>query len=146
MPVLCVNFYLSHEDFLPMIHNLLQVSTQSVQPPKNAPHITAWHGQQAFHCTLQTHKKSVPFISENIKSSRFILHGQNSKLQGFCYSSLSKTKSFHSLFRSLSKFNLHRLQSIQKSAARIVTNLSKYTRITPHILLSSFSLMTSPWC
>ena len=36
----------------------------------------------------------------------------------------------NSLFRSLSKFNLHRLQSIQNSAARIVTNSSKYTRIT----------------
>ena len=35
------------------------------------------------------------------------------------------------LFRSLSKFNLHRLQSIQNSAARIVTNSSKYTLITP---------------
>ena len=37
----------------------------------------------------------------------------------------------NSLFRSLSKVNLHRLQSIQNSAARIVTNLCKYTRITP---------------
>ena len=37
----------------------------------------------------------------------------------------------NSPFRSLSKFNLHRLQSIQNSAARIVTNLSKFTRITP---------------
>ena len=37
----------------------------------------------------------------------------------------------NSLFRSLSKFNLHRLQSIRNSAARIVTNSSKYTRITP---------------
>ena len=36
-----------------------------------------------------------------------------------------------SLFRSLSKFNLHRLQSIQNSAASIVTNSSKYTQITP---------------
>ena len=36
----------------------------------------------------------------------------------------------NSLFRSLSKFNLHRLQSIQNSAARIVTNLSKYNQIT----------------
>ena len=35
------------------------------------------------------------------------------------------------LFRSLSKFNLHRLQSIQNSAARIVTNSSIYTLITP---------------
>ena len=37
----------------------------------------------------------------------------------------------NSRFRSISKFNLHRLQSIQNSAARIVTNLSKLTRITP---------------
>ena len=36
-----------------------------------------------------------------------------------------------SLFRSLSKVNLHRLQYIQNSAARIVTNSCKYTRITP---------------
>ena len=36
----------------------------------------------------------------------------------------------NSLFRSLSQFNLHRLQSIQKSAARIVTNSSKHTWIT----------------
>ena len=33
----------------------------------------------------------------------------------------------NSLFRSLSKFNLHRLQYIQNSAARIVTNSSKFT-------------------
>ena len=37
----------------------------------------------------------------------------------------------NSFFRSLSKVNLHRLQSIQNSAARIVTNSCKYTRITP---------------
>ena len=36
----------------------------------------------------------------------------------------------NSLFRNLSKVNLHRLQSIRNSAARIVTNLCKYTRIT----------------
>ena len=49
----------------------------------------------------------------------------------------------NSLFRSLSKFNPHRLQSIQNSAARIVTNSSKYTLITPvlrklHWLLVQF--------
>ena len=37
----------------------------------------------------------------------------------------------NSPFKSLSKANLHRLQSIQNSAARIATNLCKYTRITP---------------
>ena len=34
------------------------------------------------------------------------------------------------LFRSLSKVNLHRIQFIQNSAARNVTNSYKYTRIT----------------
>ena len=43
----------------------------------------------------------------------------------------SQLDNCNSLFRSLSKFNLHRLQSIQNSAARIVTNSSKYTLITP---------------
>ena len=37
----------------------------------------------------------------------------------------------NTLFRSLSKFNLHKLQSIQNSAARIVSNTSRYTNITP---------------
>ena len=57
----------------------------------------------------------------------------------------------NSLFRSLSKFNLHRLQSIQNSAARIVTNLSKYTWITPvlmklHWLSIQFRSNWLPWC
>ena len=37
----------------------------------------------------------------------------------------------NSLFRSLSKFNLCKLQCIQNSAARIVSNTSGYTSITP---------------
>ena len=37
----------------------------------------------------------------------------------------------NSLFRSLSKFNLCKLQCIQNSAARIVSNTSRYTRIIP---------------
>ena len=37
----------------------------------------------------------------------------------------------NSLFRSLSKFNLYKLQCIQNSAARIVSNTSRYTSITP---------------
>ena len=36
-----------------------------------------------------------------------------------------------SLFRNLSKFNLNKLQCIQNSAARIVSNTSRYTSITP---------------
>ena len=46
----------------------------------------------------------------------------------------------NSLFRSLSKFNLHRLQSIQNSAARIVTNSSKYTQITQETPLAPYSV------
>ena len=37
----------------------------------------------------------------------------------------------NSLFRSLSKFNLCKLQCIQNSATRIVSNTSRYTSITP---------------
>ena len=37
----------------------------------------------------------------------------------------------NSLFRGLSKFNLCKLQCIQNSAARIVSNTSRYTSITP---------------
>ena len=37
----------------------------------------------------------------------------------------------NSLFRSLSKFSLRKLQCIQKSAARIVSNTSRYTSLTP---------------
>ena len=37
----------------------------------------------------------------------------------------------NSLFRSLSKFNLSKLQCIQNSAARIVSNTRRYTSITP---------------
>ena len=50
----------------------------------------------------------------------------------------------NSLFRSLFKFNLHRLQSIQNSAARIVTNSSKYTRITP--VLGKLHWLTIQFC
>ena len=37
----------------------------------------------------------------------------------------------NSLFRSLSKFNLRKLQCIQNSAARIISNTSRYTSIIP---------------
>ena len=37
----------------------------------------------------------------------------------------------NSLFRRLSNFKLHKLQCIQKSVARIVSNTSRYTSITP---------------
>ena len=37
----------------------------------------------------------------------------------------------NSLFRSFSKFNLRKLQCIQNSAARTVSNTTRYTSITP---------------
>ena len=37
----------------------------------------------------------------------------------------------NSLFRALSCFNLHKLQSIQNTLARIVTNHRKYAHVTP---------------
>ena len=60
----------------------------------------------------------------------------------------------NSFFRSLSKASLHRLQSIQNCAARIVTNSCRYTRITPvlrklHWLPIQFFAQSSnwlPWC
>ena len=44
---------------------------------------------------------------------------------------VSSRLDYNSLFRSLSKFNLHKLQCIQNSAARIILNTSKYTSTTP---------------
>ena len=60
----------------------------------------------------------------------------------------------NSLFRSLSKVNLHRLQSIQNNAARFVTNSCKYTQIklrySGNSIGSLFSFTQSsnwlPWC
>ena len=37
----------------------------------------------------------------------------------------------NSLFRSLSKFNLRKLQCFQNSAAKLLTNINRYTSITP---------------
>ena len=49
----------------------------------------------------------------------------------------------NSLFRKRSKFNLCKLQCIQNSAARIVSNTSQYTSITtvlkPHLFISIFT-------
>ena len=43
----------------------------------------------------------------------------------------NRLDNYNSLFRNLSKFNLRKLQCIQNSAARIVSNTSRYTSITP---------------
>ena len=43
----------------------------------------------------------------------------------------SRLDYFNSLFRGLSGFNQHKLQSIQNTLARIVTNHRKYAQVTP---------------
>ena len=59
----------------------------------------------------------------------------------------------NSLFSSFSKASLHRLQSIQNCATRIVTNSCRYTHITPvlrklHWLPIQFrsEFKLAPWC
>ena len=66
---------------------------------------------------------------------------------------LALPKFVHLSYLRLLKVNLHRLQCIQNSAARIVTNSCKYTRITPvlrklHGSLFSFAQSSNwlPWC
>ena len=53
----------------------------------------------------------------------------------------------NSLFRSLSALDLHRLQCVQNSLARIVANITKYSNITPvrkslHWLSACFTLFS----
>ena len=53
----------------------------------------------------------------------------------------------NSLFRSLSKFNLSKLQCIQNSVVRIVSNTSRYTSVTPvlrKLLLNSVQCSRQP--
>ena len=55
--------------------------------------------------------------------------GKNQK--GFIALVSSRLDYCNSLFRGLSCFNLHKLQSIQNTLARIVTNHRKYAHVTP---------------
>ena len=50
------------------------------------------------------------------------------------------------LFRGLSCFNLHKLQSIQNTLARIVTNHRKYTLVTPILSNSTGCLLSIDVC
>ena len=56
------------------------------------------------------------------------------------------------LFRSLSALDLHKLQCVQNSLARIITNTTKYSHITSirktlHCLLNIIIYLTLPyWC
>ena len=60
---------------------------------------------------------------------RFLTHDASVPVANALVS--SRLEYCNSLFRSLSKFNLRKLQCIQNSAARIVSNTSRYTSITP---------------
>ena len=60
-----------------------------------------------------------------------IRYASTARRQIFIVKALTRLDYCNSLFRSPSKFNLHILQCIQNSAARIVSNTSQYTSITP---------------
>ena len=60
---------------------------------------------------------------------RFLIHYASVLVANALVS--SRLDYFNSLFRSLSKFNLRKLQCIRNSSARIISNTSRYTSITP---------------
>ena len=120
-------------------------------------HITmgSWKGRgnqyiefaRVLYCKLPTNGKQLPAFPLEAMTG---IEPRPQRWRRECFVS-SRLDYCNSLFRSLSKFNLHRLQSIQNSAARIVTNLSKYTRITPvlrklHWLPVQFRSNWLPWC
>ena len=93
-------------------------------------------------------KSSFPLIlldnsmepAEAVKNLGVILDAENSMqrhvadlccISYYHLQELRRVVRYFSLFRSLSKVSLHRLQLIQNCAARIVTNSCRYTCITP---------------
>ena len=67
--------------------------------------------------------------AESIKNFSLSKHVQN--VYKSCFVQLCDLRYVRqALFRSLSKFNLRKLQCIQNSAARIISNTSRYTSIT----------------
>ena len=78
-------------------------------------------------------------VKKNVCKSSFV------KLRDFRHVS-SRLDYRNSLFRSLSKFSLCKLQCIQNSAARIVFNTSQYTSVTPVLTNCIGFLWSSRWC
>ena len=109
----------------------IDISGNPLHPTKSVRNLGVWFDSDfSFSKHVQNVCKSFFIQLRDFRSIRqFLTHDAAvSDAKAFVSSRLD---SCNSLFRSLSKFNLHRLQSIQNSAARIVTNSSKYTRITP---------------
>ena len=101
-----------------------------LHPTKSVRNLGVWFDSDfSFSKHVQNVCKSCFIQLRDFRNIRqFLTHDAAvSVANAFVSSQLDYCNSF---FRSLSKFNLHRLQSIQNSAARIVTNSSKYTRIT----------------
>ena len=102
-----------------------------LHPTKSVRNLGVWFDSDfSFSKHVQNLCKSCFIQLRNFRNIRqFLTHDAAvSVANAFVISQLDYCKS---LFRSLSKFNIHRLQSIQNSAARIVINSSKFTRITP---------------
>ena len=102
-----------------------------LHPTKSVQNLGVWFDSDfSFSKHVQNVCKSCFVQLRDFRNIRqFLTHGA-AVLVGNAFVS-SRLNYCNSLFRSLSKFNLHRLQSIQNSTARIVTNSSKFTRITP---------------
>ena len=102
-----------------------------LHPTKSVRNLGVWfHSDFSFSKHIQNVCKSCFIQLRDFRNIRqFLTHDAAVSVANTFVS--SPLDYCNSLFRSLSKFNLHRLQSIQNSAARIVTNLSKLTWITP---------------
>ena len=80
------------------------------------------HKGVKFHCYADD-------FQVYIHLSQFLTHDVSVLVANALFS--SQLDYCNSLFRSLSKFNLRKLQCIQNSAARIISSTSRYTSIIP---------------
>ena len=112
-------------------HPLLDIYVRHLHPIESVRNLGVWFDSDfSFSKHVQNVCKGCFSQLRDFRNIRqFLTHDASVSVANAFVS--SRLDYYNSLFRSLSKVNLHRLQSIQNSAARIVTNSSKYTRITP---------------
>ena len=112
-------------------HPLLDIYVKHLHPIESVRNLGVWFDSDfSFSKHVQNVCKGCFSQLRDFRNIRqFLTHDASVSVANAFVS--SRLDYYNSFFRSLSKVNLHRLQSIQNSAARIVTNSSKYTRITP---------------
>ena len=121
-----------------------------LHPTESVRNLGVWFGSDfSFSKHIQNVCKGC-FSQLNFRNIRQFLT-QDAAVSVANFFVISRLDYCNSLFMSISKVNLHRLQSIQNIAARIDTNLCKYTQITPVLrklhwlpiqFLSEFKLAT----